>query len=175
MIGTLFEGETILVLGGFAAHRGYLSLWGVVAAAFLGSLAGDQLYFHLGRWKGPAWLERRPHWKRGAARAQALIERHHELVILGFRFLYGVRTLTPFVLGMSGVSPRRFAVLNVVAAGIWAVVVGLAGYALGNLVQALLGEVQRVERVVFLGILGVGALFWGVHFARRLGAGSPPG
>ena len=47
VIGTFLEGETILVLGGIAAKLGYLQLYGVVLAAFIGSLAGDQLYFFL--------------------------------------------------------------------------------------------------------------------------------
>ena len=45
LIGTFLEGETILVLAGLAAHQGYLMLTGVIVAAFLGSLCGDQLFF----------------------------------------------------------------------------------------------------------------------------------
>ena len=45
LIGTFLEGETILALAGLAAHQGYLLLPGVILAAFLGSLCGDQLFF----------------------------------------------------------------------------------------------------------------------------------
>lgn len=44
LIGTFLEGETILVLGGLAAHMGYMDLNGVILAAFAGSLSGDQLF-----------------------------------------------------------------------------------------------------------------------------------
>jgi membrane protein DedA with SNARE-associated domain len=40
-----FEGETILILAGLAAHQGYLSLPEVIAAACLGSFCGEQLFF----------------------------------------------------------------------------------------------------------------------------------
>ena len=43
LMGTFLEGETILILGGFASHRGYLELPWVVVSAFIGTLAGDQL------------------------------------------------------------------------------------------------------------------------------------
>jgi membrane protein DedA with SNARE-associated domain len=43
-IGGFFEGETILVLAGFAAHRGHLHLPWVIVWGFLGTLCGDQLY-----------------------------------------------------------------------------------------------------------------------------------
>ena len=37
LAGTFLEGETILVLAGFAAHQGYLRLDLVILAAFIGS------------------------------------------------------------------------------------------------------------------------------------------
>jgi membrane protein DedA with SNARE-associated domain len=33
LVGTIVEGETILILGGFVAHRGYMVLWGVILTA----------------------------------------------------------------------------------------------------------------------------------------------
>ena len=48
ILGTFLEGETILVLAGLAAHQGYLSLSGIILAAFAGSLCGDQLFFFWG-------------------------------------------------------------------------------------------------------------------------------
>jgi membrane protein DedA with SNARE-associated domain len=64
LIGTLFEGETILVLGGFAAHRGHLSLPVVVLVAFAGSLLGDQTMFWVGHIYGGALLRRWPSLQR---------------------------------------------------------------------------------------------------------------
>jgi len=45
LVGTLLEGETILLLGGFAAYQGYLALPWVILAAFIGAFCGDQLFF----------------------------------------------------------------------------------------------------------------------------------
>jgi len=52
LLGTAFEGETIMIMGGFSAHRGYLKLlpW-VVLAGFVGNFIQNQVYFILGqRW-----------------------------------------------------------------------------------------------------------------------------
>jgi membrane protein DedA with SNARE-associated domain len=46
-LGTFVEGETILLMAGFAAHLGYLYLPWVILVAFLGSLSGDQVFFLL--------------------------------------------------------------------------------------------------------------------------------
>ena len=60
LVGTFLEGETILILAAFAAHRGYMHLEWVIAAAFAGSLCGDQLFFFLGRRHSERFLKKRP-------------------------------------------------------------------------------------------------------------------
>jgi len=48
----LFEGETILMIGAFAVHQGYLSLGPLIACGAAAAFLTDQFYFHLGRRKG---------------------------------------------------------------------------------------------------------------------------
>lgn len=50
-VGTFFEGETVLFMGGALAHKGLLKFPQVVLAAFVGSLLGDQFwFFSAGAW-----------------------------------------------------------------------------------------------------------------------------
>ena len=49
VLGSLIEGETFVVLAGFAAYRGYLSLPLVIVVATVMNFAWDQLYFWIGR------------------------------------------------------------------------------------------------------------------------------
>lgn len=97
--GTFLEGETILVVAGFAAHRGYLTLGGVFLYAFLGSLAGDQFFFLVGRWRGASYLARKTEWQSHVEKVNRLLNRYRLAVLLGFRFMYGLRSVTPFVIG----------------------------------------------------------------------------
>jgi membrane protein DedA with SNARE-associated domain len=165
--GTAMEGETILVIAGFLAHRGYLALPYVILAAFLGTFAGDQFYFHLGQKSGAALLERRPKWQAKACRARALFERHRIPIVLGFRFLYGLRIVTPFVIGMSGFSAKLFVVLNAISAIIWAIVISCLGYGFGGFLSVLLKDVKHWEKWIILGMLVVGGLAWLRHHIRR--------
>ena len=160
VVGTFLEGETILVLGGFAAHRGLLWLPGVMVAAFAGSLASDQLFFFLGRWHGDAWLARRRAWKPGVERVRALVQRYDMALIVSFRFLYGLRNVTPFALGMSRVPVLRFAVLNVLGAAVWAVAVALLGWFVGDAANRLLGHLERYELRVAAAIVVGGTALW---------------
>jgi len=167
VVGTFFEGETILVIGGFAAHRGYLSLPLVILAAFAGTLAGDQFYFFIGRKKGRAFLDKRPLWKPNIEKVQTLLERHQVLLILGFRFLYGLRTVTPFAIGMSRVRTGRYILLNGIGGIAWAAVFGTGGYLFGTVLEVLLKNVRRYELMTFICISLVGAVVWGVHLYRK--------
>jgi membrane protein DedA with SNARE-associated domain len=166
LVGTFLEGETVLVIGGFAAHRGYLDFPWVLMAAFTGSLLGDQLYFLLGRRYSNAILRRRPAWAPRIARAGQLIGRHRTLVILAFRFIYGLRTVIPFALGMSSVPFRQFLFLNLVGALAWSVVVGTAGYLFGHVLELLLEDVRRYEMAIIALLALIGALVWLIRAIR---------
>ena len=170
LLGTFLEGETILVLGGFAAHRGLLWLPGVMACAFVGSLASDQLFFVLGRRHGRAFIARRPRLQAPMARAHALMARHDTLLMLSFRFLYGLRNVTPLAFGMSEVSAVRFALCNALGAALWAVAVALLGWFVGNVALQLLGRFEHDEVWIGGAILAVGVALWAGHRISRGGA-----
>ena len=166
-VGTVLEGETIMVIAGFLSQRGYLDLRLVVALGALGSLCGDQFWYLLGRSFGERILARRPGWRPAVARARGLLESRGWLVILGFRFLYGIRTVTPFVIGMTRVPVRRFLPLDALGAVAWTALVAGLGHGLGPLLARALGRFGPHEHLVVLGIALVGLLVWAWLLLRR--------
>lgn len=167
-VGTFFEGETVLVIASVAAQGGYLELPWVILAAFLGTLAGDQLYFHIGRAKGDVVLDQRPAWRARAERVFGLLERHQVKLILGYRFLYGLRTVIPFAIGAGGVGPWRFLLLDILGVGLWAIIVGVLGFLFGRALELVIGDIQRYQLWFFAGVALVGLAVWLVRrYARR--------
>ena len=166
-IGTFLEGETILVLAGLAAHQGYLVLTWVILAAFLGSLCGDQLFFYLGRKHSQAVLSRRPAWKQKAEKVHQMLKRFQTPMILSFRFLYGLRTVAPFVIGMNPVSVKKFILLNAAGALCWAAAVGCGGYLFGHALEIFIGKIKHYELQVFVGIALLGLFIWIVYFYQN--------
>lgn len=173
LVGTFLEGEMILVLGGFAAHRGYLALPWVILAGFVGSLSGDQLFFFLGRWHNQTILAKYRSWKARVDRAQNLLNRVQTPLILGFRFLYGLRTVTPFVIGMSPISAGKFFLLNGAGALLWATAVGTGGYLFGKGLEIIIGNIEHYEAEIFGAMAAIGVLIWTIHFCRRKGGRTP--
>lgn len=167
IIGTFLEGETVLVLAGLAAQMGYLSLEWVVICGFAGTALGDQTYFSLGRFKGKSMLARKPSWQSHATLVFKSLERHQNLLLIGFRFLYGVRTVTPFAIGMSNVSYPRFLLLSLTSTAIWATSFSLVGYYFGRAAKAVLGNIRHYEIALMLSVIAVSSLIWLVRYYRR--------
>ncbi len=68
---------------------------------------------------------------------------------------------------MSDVSYLRFASLNIIGAGIWAMSIGAAGYYFGQAVEKVLGDIKHYELELIAAIVGIAALIWLTHFYRR--------
>lgn len=166
LVGTFLEGETILILGGFAASRGYLALPFVLLSGFFGTFCGDQLYFYLGRRYGQKMV-RRSYWEGRLEKVQGLMARFQTSLILLFRFLYGLRTIIPFAIGMGAISARKFFLLNALSASIWALVVGIGGYLFGQFLELLLGDLKKYEEAILGGIALAGVLIWSIYFSCR--------
>jgi membrane protein DedA with SNARE-associated domain len=163
LLSTFFAGEAVLVLAGFLAHRGYLTFFLVVLVAFAGSLTSDQLYFFLGRKKGLAYLDKHPSWKTKSDRVQKLIHQHQNFVILLFRFVYGIRVITPFLIGVSDVSLFKFSVLNTVGALMWAIALTSLGYVFGHAAELLLDDIKKYEFIIMGLIILAGLVVWMLH------------
>src|SRR4051794_7381171 len=90
-VGSVLEGETLVVLAGLAARRGYLTLQWVIVIAAAGAFLGDQLCFFAGRRMGPRVLARWPRLEPSVTRADNLLARHGAFLVIGLRFTYGLR------------------------------------------------------------------------------------
>lgn len=110
--GALFEGETVLLLAGFAAHQGYLSFPWIVLIAFCGGTLGDQLWLFMGRRYGTALLKRFPQLTPATQQVNRLMLRFQVGMIIGVRFMYGLRIAGPIAIGMSDVTTWRFILFN---------------------------------------------------------------
>ncbi len=168
-LGTLVEGESLLVLSGLAAHRGYLSFPLVVAIGAVGGALGDLGFFLLGRHYGADLVRRFPRFAPAADRIHGMIERHPAATVLGVRFMYGLRTAGPAIIGTTRMPLLEFAAFNAVGALAWSACWAAAGWALGKAAERLLGDVMRLERELFVAAIGLvlaGALAFHVWRTR---------
>jgi membrane protein DedA with SNARE-associated domain len=166
-LGTLAEGETLLVLGGYFAHRGYLDLSGVITTSFIAAVCGDQLFFHLGRRHAKSLLERFPRLRDKVNVALCRVEDHQVKIVLSMRFLWGLRIALPVALGLTAMDAKRFFWLNLLSAAVWSCTFALVGFGTSHVVANVFEDLQAYEKWIAIGLMAIAAL---VLWARWHGA-----
>jgi membrane protein DedA with SNARE-associated domain len=168
LVWTFLEGETCVIVAGalVAAEVVDLNPWLIALSAFAGSFAIDQLMFALGKYKGDSVLRYFPSMAKNVDKAAKLFKKYDVALILGFRFIYGVRNVTAILLGVSKVNHAKFFILNFIGASVWALTFTFGGYYAG---RAFL----KIAEMAGYGILSavllalvVGGLVWYVRSRR---------
>ena len=167
LVLTFLEGETIVILAGVAAYKGLMDPQIVALCAFTGTFLSDQTMFSLGKYKGPAVLKRFPRINAKVERASRLIKQYDTLLILGFRFVYGVRNVTPVLLGVSGVSHPKFFGLNFIGAGVWAVSFTAGGYYGAEMFERAIGKFGHAVFYVLLAVAVFGLVIWSIRYTKN--------
>lgn len=140
-LGTLIEGESVLLAGGFFAQQGFLSLPAVVLAGVIGTYSSEAALYHLGLSKGPALMRRSPRWLAHYERFAERLQRHKYLLIIGYRFFYGMRSVAPLAIGASGIRPMLFHSLNLIGTVVWTLVLALLGFFFGSAIGHFFHEI----------------------------------
>jgi membrane protein DedA with SNARE-associated domain len=161
-LGSLIEGESVILTAGFLASQGYLSLYKIILVSFVGTVIADQTLFFLGHWCGDWILDRFPSTQKPAKRAFQLLHKYNTFYILTFRFIYGIRIISPVIIGAARISFLRFAILNIIAAAIWAILSCCAGYAFGEMLMTHFTHFQRFFILGSVGFLFLGTMIWKV-------------
>jgi len=159
LLFSFIEGESVVLTAGYFSYKGYLSLPLIMFIAFMGTLCADQLSFYIGRKYGPNLLIKKPSLRKKSDKIFKLMHRYNTVFILGFRFIYGIRIASPFIIGASGFDPRRFAILNVIAAAIWSVLSCWGGYLIGyyfsDNIEDVIHTAMRYQKITVASIITI--------------------
>ena len=166
-LGVVIEGDGVAFLGGVLAHRGFFPLWQAILAATLGAILVDNLFFLLGRRAGQGAFARRLLARGPVVFLAERLDRHPVAAILGFRFLYGLKSAGAVLIGTRRIPWPRFAMLDALACLIWAGCATLIGHASGHLIGLFLGPLRLHWHLALAGMLCLAALFLLHRWQRR--------
>lgn len=131
-VGLLVPGETALLVGGAVAGQGVISVYLLIAIAWIMAFLGDTTSFWLGHRLGREFVLR--HGPRfGITRerfemVEDYYDRHGGKTVLIGRFIGVVRALSPFVAGSSDMKYRAFVPYSVLGSGLQVTAHILVGY-----------------------------------------------
>jgi len=135
---SILEGEIGLLMAGIMTHTGHMNLPFAIFIAGLGGFVGDQLYFYIGRFN-KGFIQRKLHsQRRKFAIAHLLLRKYGWPIIFVQRYLYGLRTVIPMSIGITKYSAKKFALINLLSAWVWATATIVPAYLLGEQILQVL-------------------------------------
>lgn len=157
--GVIVPGETLVIIGGFYARLGELSLAWVAVAACVGAVLGDNVGYLIGRRFGRGFLERHGRalfiTPERLERADRYYRSHGGKTVFLGRFIPFVRSVGFILAGVAHMRWRRFLLYDVAGSVVWGIGNALLGYLLGASYERWKGYLTPIG----LGILVVLLLF----------------
>ena len=173
--------EVILLFGGAltaAALGGKLSIFWMVVAATLASLAGALLLYYIGKILKTERLKKIVAGRVGKVlrlkpadidRADQWFDQKGNITVLICRCIPLLRSLISIPAGMSEMSMPKFLLYTVAGSAVWNTILVLIGHNLGNNWESILGFFDDFSHIVVLicAVIAVVVLVWWFGFYRR--------
>ncbi len=160
VLGTFTPGTLMLLFIGLLCSQGHILVLPAILFATLGGIAGDSAGYYLGRYgrnfiKENKGLLRTGHLDIG----KTYFYKHGGKSVFLGRFIGPIRPIIPLIAGMVHMSFRRFFVLNVASALLWASLYIACGFLFGNHIEFIDSLISKIGLVTTL-IIGCAAIYF---------------
>ena len=145
---SVLEGESGLIMAGIFSHTGDMNLYIAIFVAGLGGFTGDQIYFYIGRYNKKYVHKKLRNQRRKFALAHLLLKKHGWPIIFVQRYMYGLRTIIPISIGLTGYDAKVFAFINLVSAWAWAAITIVPAWYFGEQILEILKIAKEYWYVV---------------------------
>ncbi len=114
-----FTGEFGLFAGVALAHKGVVTITGVIILGTVASFVGNMFYYYAGRFLWNKWSFLKKNFGQRVESTSKVVQRYGSPLMIIARFFYGIRNIVPITLGIYGVSVHVFIAYNVIGAFAW--------------------------------------------------------
>lgn len=153
-------GFVALVVAGILSYSGELNIVVSMLVAGVSNFLGDQFLFTLARQNKAYAKQMMGKHKRKIALAHVMMRKYGSWVVFIQKYIYGIKTLIPLAMGLTKYDGRKFVFFNIFATTLWALVVGLSAFMLGELVYTYIEEFKTYGIVLVVTILLLVAYFF---------------
>ncbi len=121
---------------GVLSAMGKMDITTSIAIAILFNYIGDSVLFYMAQTNKESVMPYVKKFKgRIHARTVLMMRKYGWMVVFLQKYVYGVKTLVPIIMGLSKYDLRKFLILNIFASIVWGLVVGLLSYYFSSVVQ----------------------------------------
>jgi len=134
---SLGGGFVALIGASVLAFMGKMDISLVIIIAFIANAIGDVMLFYMARYQKSMMMEGLRKHRRKLALSHVLMKKYGSWIILLQKFVYGIKTLIPIAIGLTKYDFKKFAILNVLSAAVWALTFGIGSYYSGSVLVQL--------------------------------------
>lgn len=164
VVTPILPGDSLLFAAGAFAARGSLNVFFVFALLSIAAIVGDAVNYAIGAYLGPKVFTKNYRFlnQNHLKIAEEFYAKHGNKTIVMARFVPIVRTLAPFLAGVSKMSYPKFASYNIVGGLLWVALCVFGGYFFGNI-----PFVEKHFSAVILVIIVISILPGVIHVIRE--------
>jgi len=156
-----FGGGFVALMGaGVLSYTGHMDLTTSIAVAFVANFTGDMVLFYMGRYNKKDVMVYMHKHKRKLALSHILMKKHGSWVVFLQKYVYGIKTLIPLAIGITKYDFKKFAILNLLASALWALVVGIGSFLAGEAIQTAYAFIATKPWLAPIILITMIALIW---------------
>lgn len=157
---SLGGGFVAIIAAGVLSFMGKMDLTTSILIAFVANALGDFLLFYMARYQKTMMMDGLRKHRRKLALAHIMMRKNGSWIILIQKFVYGIKTLIPIAVGLTKYDFKRFAVLNVLSAAVWALVFGLGSYYSGSFLMNIAETISQKPWIAPIVLVVFGGALW---------------
>jgi undecaprenyl-diphosphatase len=160
LVGSFIPAAVFVLFAGVLVSKGVYDLGDMIIFASIGAILGDFVSYYLGSKGTHLFKNENKYFKEDhLARGKAFFKKYGDKSVLIGRFLGPLRSIIPFIAGLTGMNKRAFLFWNVIGGVAWAVSHLLIGYFFGGSL-AIIHQWSVLVTVFVLGLTAALAILW---------------
>jgi membrane protein DedA with SNARE-associated domain len=153
-------GFLALAVASVLSYAGELNIYITMVVAGVSNFLGDQTLFMLARYNKAYAKDMMKKYGRKVAYGHVMMRRYGSIAIFIQKYVYGIKTLIPLIIGLTKYDTKRFLVHNFFATIVWTIVVSAVSYSLGEVILNLSGEFKYYG--IAIAVVLISALAYGL-------------
>ena len=149
-----FPSEIVLIPAGYLAYNGEMNIFLILLFAVLGSLVGAFVNYYIALYLGRRFIIRFGKYffisEATLAKLDAFFASHGHISTFTGRLIPGIRQLISIPAGIAKMDRAEFALYTALGAGIWALVLILLGYFIGQEQELLKRYLREITLITLL-------------------------
>ena len=165
-----FPSEIVLIPAGYLASQGEMDITYIMMSAVLGSLVGAFVNYYLAFTLGRKFLLRYGKYffisHEALQKMEHYFKKHGHISTFTGRLIPGIRQLISIPAGLAKMNLLEFTVFTTLGAGIWALILTLLGYYIGENQELIKEYLKEITTLVVVLLIIIGTLYYAYQKKR---------